>query len=107
MKQLVYIAAPYTKGDVAVNVHNVIEVADKLVDAGYMVYVPHLTHFWHIISPKPWEFWIELDSYILPYCTVVLRLAGDSEGADREVEQAKVYHIPVFYDVHDLMENLR
>lgn len=106
MKQLIYIAAPYTKGDVAENVHNAIKAADRLVDADYMVYVPHLTHFWHIMSPKPWEFWMELDSYILPFCSALLRLPGESTGADREVEQAKVHQIPIYYDIETLIKYL-
>lgn len=31
MKKLVYVAGPYTKGDVAVNVHNMIKVCDEVV----------------------------------------------------------------------------
>ena len=53
----VYIAAPYTKGDVGANVKRVIDCADELCKLGYIPFVPHLTHFWHIISPKPVDFW--------------------------------------------------
>jgi hypothetical protein len=41
----VYLAGPYTKGDVAENIHNVIKVADTLTDCGYVPYIPHLSHF--------------------------------------------------------------
>lgn len=102
-KKLVYISAPYTTGDVAVNVRTVISVADDLVKAGYLPFVPHLTHFWHIISPKPKEFWLELDLACLPFCDIVLRLPGISEGADREVQEAKLLGIPVIMDVVDML----
>lgn len=106
MKQLVYISGPYTNGDVDTNVNNAIKVADELVDAGYMVFIPHLNHFWHMVSPKPYEFWIELDLYILPICSALLRLPGKSDGADNEVRMAKMYGIPVFHSTETLIKLL-
>ena len=101
-KQLIYIAGPYSKGDVAVNVNNAIKAADKLVEAGFLAFIPHLTHFWHIVSPKAWEFWIQLDLACLAFCDGVLRLPGESEGADREVRRAKELGIPVYYSLDEL-----
>ena len=51
----VYIAGPYTKGDVAVNVRNAISAAQTVFEAGHDPYVPHMTHFWHMIFPAPYE----------------------------------------------------
>ena len=101
---IVYIAAPYTKGDVARNVRRVIATADLLLKMGHIPYVPHLTHFWHIISPKPYEVWTMLDLTFLPFCDVVLRLDGESSGADNEVKKAVELGIPIYYDVKDLAE---
>jgi len=101
-KKIVYIAAPYTNGDVAENVRKVITVADKLVELGYLPFVPHLTHFWHIISPKPKEFWLELDLAFLPFCDYLLRLPGESSGADNEVLRAMELHIPVCFNLMEL-----
>ncbi len=92
----IYIAGPYTKGDVAVNVGNAIAVANRLKDAGYAPYVPHLTHFWHLLFPRPYEDWLELDNQFLPLCDALLRIPGESKGADAEVELAGKLGIPVF-----------
>jgi hypothetical protein len=94
-KGKVYIAGPYTKGDVAVNVRNAIEAANRLADIGYAPFVPHLTHFWHLTFPRPYEFWCELDNAFLPHCDILLRLPGESAGADREVALAHKLRIPV------------
>jgi len=99
----IYIAGPYTKGDVAVNVREAILAADRLVEIGHTPYVPHLTHFWHLVSPKPYEFWLNLDMTILGYwAEAVLRLPGDSHGADGEVQQALANQIPVYYGIEEM-----
>ena len=95
----VYIAAPYTKGDVAMNVNRVLVIADKLLEKGHAPYVPHLTHFWHIVSPKPWDTWLKLDLEFLSICDVVLRLDGESAGADSEEAQAIKLGIPVVHSI--------
>ena len=100
----VYIAAPYTNGDPEQNTLSVLKVADKLLELGYSPIVPHLTHFWHKISPKPWETWIEIDKGLVECCDVLLRLPGESKGADIEVAYAKELYIPVFYGIDSLCD---
>lgn len=102
MKKLVYIACPYTRGDTAVNVHNAIQAANRVVELGAIPYVPVWTHFWHLITPHPWEFWIELDKYFVSLANCILRLDGESKGADLEVKQALQEGKPVFYHLEDL-----
>src|SRR5690348_15766763 len=87
--QKVYVAGPYTKGDVAINVHNAIHAADQIHALGYAPYVPHFTHFWHLVSPKPYEKWLELDEVFLTCCDYFVRLEGESKGADREEALAR------------------
>lgn len=100
----VYIAAPYTLGDVAKNVNRVIKVADELVKAGYIPYIPHLTHFWHLVSPKEYDFWLEYDhSFIDHWAQILLRLDGDSDGADGEARRARELGLPVYYSLGELL----
>jgi len=99
----VYIASPYTKGDVAINVRNNILAADDLLEKGFIPYAPLLAHFWHLISPKPYETWTAIDNEWVKRCDYMLRLEGESSGADAEVRLAMYYGIPVFYNVDDLM----
>jgi hypothetical protein len=105
MKPLIYISGPYSNGSQAENVSNAIKAADYLVKHEFLVYVPHLTHFWHVMSPKPYTYWLELDLRILPMCNAVLRLPGDSVGADREVRAAEKIGIRVFTNRFSVCEH--
>jgi hypothetical protein len=99
----VYIAGPYTKGDVVMNVQKIIRVAEKLIKFGHIPFVPHLTHLWHLINPHSYRFWLEYDSKWLPICDALLRVPGESSGADEEVGLAKGLGIPVYYTIEDLI----
>ena len=99
---IVYIAAPYSNGNPAQNVHNVLKIADALIERGHIPFIPHLSYYWHLVSPKPLSFWYDYDNVFLRMCDCVLRADGKSEGADKEVELARKLGIPVFYDVCDI-----
>ena len=86
-KTRVYVAGPYTKGDVAMNVGTMIQVCDEILAAGYMPYCPLLTHFWHFYSPKNYETWMEHDEAWLDTCDCIYRMEGLSSGADMEVNR--------------------
>src|SRR5690348_6301118 len=103
MKARIYVAGPYTHGDVAVNVRNAYEMANRLADQGFAPFVPHGTHFWHMLFPRPYEFWLDLDNQFLPCCDAVLRLPGASNGADKEIMLAHNRGIPVFTDFDSLV----
>jgi hypothetical protein len=93
----IYVAGPYTKGDVAVNVKNAISVGNNLRALGHVPFIPHLTHFWHMLIPHyDVNYWYRYDLEWLKKCDAVFRLPGDSVGADREVEVAKELGLPVF-----------
>jgi len=92
----IYISAPYSDNPEE-NVKRVLKVADKLLKFGYMPIIPHLYHFWDKISPKPYETWIRLGKVLLQDCDLVLRLSGDSKGADGEVKLAHDLGIPVAF----------
>jgi Domain of unknown function (DUF4406) len=98
----VYVAGPYTQGDVAVNVRKAYEAANRLADFGFAPFVPHATHFWHMLFPRPYDFWLELDRQFLPTCQAVLRIPGASTGADKETQLAEKFGIPVFTSINDL-----
>jgi hypothetical protein len=101
----IYIAGPYTNGDVAVNVRNAYEAANRLADLGFAPFVPHATHFWHMLFPRAYEFWLDLDSQFLPCCAGLLRLPGMSNGADKEVALAQSLNIPVFTEIDVLVKH--
>jgi nucleoside 2-deoxyribosyltransferase len=103
-KYCVYIAGPYTNGDTVINVRRAIEAAENLWDAGFTPYIPHLTMFWHFMNPHTYEFWLEYDLEWLSKCDILLRLSGESLGADKEVKFAQEKGIPVCYSVREVSE---
>jgi Domain of unknown function (DUF4406) len=102
---IVYIAGPYSGGDTAMNVHDAIHAANTLADAGFAPFLPHLTHFWHLVTPRPYAFWLALDNRFLPCCDVILRLPGVSPGADKEVTLAVSLDIPVYTEIDQLIKD--
>ena len=98
----VYIASPYTFGDVAVNVRTQIDCAHELMNRGFAPFVPLYSHFQHMIHPRPYEDWMKIDYEWVLVCNCVLRLPGESKGADAEVGLAKENNIPVFYNIDEL-----
>jgi hypothetical protein len=101
----VYVAGPYSKGDVAINVRKAVFAADRLRNARFAPFLPHLTHFWHMLAPRPYEDWLDLDNQFIPCCDALLRLPGDSSGADKEVALAHSLRIPVFYTQEELQRH--
>ena len=103
MKPLVYLAGPYSHDDPVANTHRTIQVADELAAGGRCIpYVPHLTLAWHLVSPKPYGFWIDYDLQVLRRCDAVLRLPGISAGADGEVAEAGRLGMLVAYGIDEL-----
>lgn len=98
----IYVAGPYTKGDVAQNVRNAIAAGNQLALCGHVPFIPHLTHFWHMLHPRPWQFWMVQDLEWLKQCEALVRLPGESVGADREVETAKALGLRIFHSVLDV-----
>lgn len=101
--KFIYVASPYTMGDVAVNVRENILAADRLAEAGYVPFVPLLSHFWHIVAPKPYEFWCQHDANWLERCDALVRLPGASVGADKEIQIARGLGIPVYYGLDEFL----
>jgi len=99
----VYIASPYTQGDVAVNVKRQIDCADKLMDLDFIPFVPLYSHFQHMVHPRPYQDWIDIDLEWVKSCDIILRLDGDSKGADGEVKFAESLGIPVVYSIGELI----
>ncbi len=99
---LVYVAGPYAIGDHAVNVDRAMLAGNELFRRGFVPFVPHLSHFWDAAYPKSFEDWMEIDLAILSRCDALLRLPGESVGADREVAKAKSWYMPVFDSIDEL-----
>lgn len=103
----VYVASPYTLGGVEANVRASIVAGDRLVGTGLCLPIlPLLSHLWEMESPHSYEFWIEYTKWLLVGCDYVVRLPGESAGADGEVKLAIDLGIPVFFDIEALIAHL-
>lgn len=92
----VYIAGPYSS-DHAAGVRNAISAGNQVRDMGHTPFIPHLTHFWDLLFPREYEDWLDYDMEWLAECDVLIRLPGDSEGANGEVTRAFQLRIPVVW----------
>lgn len=117
-RSCVFISGPYSGGAsghgpqgymlIEKNVFNARKAMAELVRLGYFVFCAH-THSEHfeVITPEIGiDFWYELDLYFLQFCHALLRLDGESHGADKEVEFCLDNDIPVFYTIKDLAVNI-
>jgi hypothetical protein len=95
-RKWVYVAGPYSTGDQVINTRNAVQMALALLGVGLVPICPHLSMLAHLISPQPYEFWMAWDFAMLERCDALLRLPGESSGADREVARAHDLHLPIF-----------
>ena len=103
----VYIASPYTIGDSALNVKRQMHAGNELMNEGFIPFIPLLSHFQHMMYPRNYEEWLNWDHEWVNTCDCLLRLDGESSGADKEVEWAKDAGMPVFYSLRELIDNYK
>lgn len=99
----VYIAGPISKGDQHVNVRNACLAWHDLINHGYAPICPHWSAVQQMITPKPSDVWYDFDYNLLEVCQAVLRIPGESDGADGECELVVRLGIPVYRSVYDLV----
>jgi len=105
MRPLVYVAGPITVPEPMENTHRALAIGAQLLDSGHVVpFVPHLTCLWNIVTPRPYEEWMHFDFDMIHHCDALLRIPGESNGADREAALADELDIPVFYEVDDVID---
>ncbi len=99
----VYVAGPYSTPDPCENTYNAVDLGTLLLDEGFVPFIPHLSHFWHTMRPRPYKTWIAYDLEWVAVCDVVYRLPGHSPGSDGEVAFAAARGIPVVYSIDALI----
>lgn len=100
----VYVAGPLNgSGNMGENIHNAMKMGQWLMDRGHDPYVPHLSAFMHMASPRPEKEWLKLDCVWLVQCDVLIRLPGVSPGADHEVDVALFRNIKVCYGIDEFL----
>jgi hypothetical protein len=99
----IYIAGPITKGDYISNIRQAVNAAHALRERGWYPFVPHLCALWELVSPRPYEDWLEQDFAWLDVCDALLRLPGESPGADREVARARQAGKLLYFNLEDVI----
>lgn len=108
----VYIAGPITKPDPKKNAILAIKYADQLLNLGYAPFLPQLCVFWQEHGEHRddgsygagYETWMNWAFEWIRQCNVLLRIPGESLGADREVAFAQSLRIQVCFSIKDLLK---
>ena len=102
----VYVAGPISTGDVTANVMRAVHIGRSFIDIGLAPLIPHLDYYLPDREDISWKEWLEVDLPWLRVADAVLRISGESKGADREVRVARRNDIEVYHSVTDLCEAL-
>lgn len=88
--QYIYVAGPITEGDTLLNIRNGIKAGTELIKLGYTPYIPFNDFIQYILDPDTldYETILKQDLAWVKKCDALLRLPGESPGADREVQYA-------------------
>lgn len=100
--KVVYIASPYSNGSQAANVAKQMEAYIYLANMGYCPIAPLLSHFLEIYHSFKFSNWLEIDKKLISISDIVLRLDGESVGADIEVEYAKNLGKKIVYSIEKI-----
>lgn len=119
MNKRIYVAGPISKGDLSGNIKRGINAAVELMRRGYAVYCPHFSAFAGfgespykssaLIEKSPClthQEWLANDLPWVAVSDAVLRLPGESVGADLEVRHAESLGIPVYESMDQLLYEL-
>ncbi len=104
MRPRVYISGPLTSsGNERENVAAAIEVTRQLIEAGFAPFCPHLSYQVDPVGEYPHDTWMEVDLPWVAVSAAMLRLPGESLGAEIEERYAATVGIPVFRSISDLV----
>lgn len=116
----VYIAGPISKGDLAHNINQASAAFERLALAGLCPLCPHWSCYsgpalvsptggtvYAVAGAQPSTLahadWLRVDLAWVAVADAVLRLPGESAGADQETKFARMNGIPVFESERDLL----
>ena len=106
MRPRIYISGPLTSsGNVVENLDRAMAAARSLIDAGFAPFCPHLTYHVDPGGEYPHATWMAIELPWVSVADAVLRLPGESLGADLEVGEAEMFGIPAFTTIADLTDH--
>lgn len=96
MKPLVYVAGPITTDPFGC-VRQATQVFTALREEHLVPFCPQFSVISEMVKARSYEEWLAFDFEVIENCAAVIRLPGESPGADRECEFAKSIGLPVFH----------
>lgn len=96
----IYLAGPYTlpRGGEAENTRKALLVAEELRKVGHKVFVPHLMYSgWAGVFGLTWQQVMDECLAWVTRCDALVRLPGESRGADAEAELAEDLGLTVYH----------
>lgn len=104
---LVYIAGPLTLNGTHRNVHAACAIWEQFRLNDVIAICPHWSSIQDMVLPICYDSWIKYDFDLIPHCSAIFRMPGDSPGADQETALADRLGIPVFHDFARCTQYLR
>jgi hypothetical protein len=104
MRKKVYIAGPMSGGDRLANLQHGLIAYRELIRRGYAPMCPMLSFFVNDVMPQDHATWLATDLPWVASADAILRLPGESLGAEQEVACAVCHGIPVFRSLDDFPE---
>ena len=113
---LVYVAGPISRGNLRENVRRACAAGVALMKAGIAVHVPHLTCYMGQVydglgaipevlpSGTVIDDWYRMSLVEVRRCDALLRIPGESTGADQEADEATRLGKPVFNSIDEVIE---
>jgi hypothetical protein len=98
----IYVAGPIGEPPRPRDVHRAIKAGLELIAAGHS---PHVPHLWAALEAEPQvtrDEWLRVDLDWLEVADAVLRLPGDSPGADLEEARARELGLPVYHSAQEI-----
>ncbi len=106
MRKRIYISGPLTSsGNDWKNVDAAIVVTRELIEAGFAPFCPHLSLHVDPIGEYPHDTWMQVDLPWVAVSDAMIRMPGESKGADIEEDHAATIGVPVFGSVAELVEH--
>lgn len=103
LKGLVYVAGPMTLGVRQDNLNAAMEAGSALLRLGWTPIMPQLSYDFVDKYKFTWEQMLAADFCIILNCVAIIRLPGESKGADAEEEFTRSLGKPVYYSVLDFI----
>ena len=106
----IYIAGPISNGETVdredwmPNIVKACEVGAKIIELGHNPIVPHLAYYLeeHSGVEFSYEDWMRVDFGLIRASDALLRMEGESRGADREVTYARQIGRQVFRGLDEI-----